>query len=39
LGEFLDRVTPLLGLGLGIASFAIIFKNYQETKELNDRVP
>jgi polysaccharide export outer membrane protein len=36
-GEFLDRTVPLLGLGLGIASFAIIFKNYQETQELNDR--
>lgn len=33
-GEFMDRTTPLLGLGLGIASFVVIYKNYQLTQDL-----
>jgi len=33
-GEFMDRTVPLLGLGLGIASFVVIYKNYDLTKDI-----
>jgi polysaccharide export outer membrane protein len=36
-GEFLDRTTPLLGLGLGIASFVVIYGNYKLTQDINAR--
>jgi polysaccharide export outer membrane protein len=37
-GELLDRATPLLSLGLGIASFVVIYQNYRITQDLaNDQ--
>jgi polysaccharide export outer membrane protein len=36
-GELIDRAAPLLGLGLGVASFVVLYKNYDLTKELTNQ--